>query len=177
MQTIKKLYIQQLSYDGLAYTFGEVAETVSSFNVGCVSFPFKLVGETKDLPTKDYPGESGVKVYVPNVISLKNYDIEVEFVYDGAKGDFKSDMVRFVKFLTGRNDGAVGSRLAIYDDYVKIGRKDCYVTEISPDAYYNDAHNDNVNVTFKVKFAVADPETDVSPIYGTDGATVRTLSF
>lgn len=177
MQTLKKLYIQQLSYDGLSYTFGDMIETISSFNIGCVSFPFKLVGEMKDLPVNDYPGESGDKVYIPKSLPLKSYDIEAEFVYDGTKDNFRSDMINFVKFLTGRNDGAIGSRLAIYDDYVKIGRKDCYVTEISPDAYYNDAHNDNVNVTFKVKFKVADPETDVSPRYDTDSVTVKTLTF
>lgn len=177
---IKKAYIQQLSFDGKSYTKGVVVDLLSAFNIACSEFPFKLLPEPKDLPIRDWAGEDGRDVYIPKNIPMKNYDIEVEFLYKGTEDKIHKDVADFINFIYGRNDGAIGGRLAIYDDYTKIGRKDVHVISIDNDVYSCDNYDPDAIATFKVKFSVEDPITNVVPQFGklpSGGNGVVNLNF
>ena len=164
---IKKTYIQQLSFDGKSYKKGIVVDLLSAFNIVCSDFPFKLLSEAKDLPTRDWAGEDGRDVYIPKNIPMKNYDIEVEFLYKGTEDKIHKDVADFINFVYGRDNNSVGGRLAIYDEYTKIGRKDIRVLSVDNNIYSCDDSDPDAIASFKVKFAVEDPTTNVVPKYGT----------
>lgn len=50
---IRKLYIQQMDFDGLQYTKGISVDLLDKFNIGCEEFPFKKYPEAKELPKRD----------------------------------------------------------------------------------------------------------------------------
>lgn len=177
---IKKTYIQQLSFDGKSYTKGVVVDLLSTFNIACSEFPFKLLPETKDLPTRDWAGEDGRDVYIPKKIPMKNYDIEVVFLYKGTEDKIHKDVADFVNFVYGRDKNSVGGRLAIYDEHTKIGRKDVRVLSVDNDVYSCDDSDPDAIATFKVKFSVEDPITNVVPQFGklpSGGNGVVNLNF
>lgn len=160
-------YVQQISFDGLEYTKGSVVDLLSEFNIVCQEFPFKKNPKPKDLPTRDWAGEDGLDVYIPKQLPVKHYDIEVNFLYKGTEATMRTDLNNFLDFLYGRNDGAVGSRLAIYNEYTGIGRKDIVVAEVENEIYYLTDSDVDAVAKFKIKFTVYDPTTDVTPAYGT----------
>lgn len=160
---IKRTYIQQVGFDGQTYTKGKLVDTMDDFKIHCSEFPFKLFPEAKELPTRDWAGEDGRDVYVPTTIPLASYEIEVEFIYRGDDGTMRKDIGDFLSFLYGRNDGAVGARLFIYDEQTEIGRKDVRVLSVDPEIYYDVDYDDEQVAKFKVKFSVEDPSTDVVP--------------
>ena len=160
-----RTYIQQLRYDGMSYTKGDVVNLKTAFGIECEEMPFTLFPKSKDFATRDWAGSDGVDIYVPNKITLKEYDIEAKFIYQGTEATIHNDIKAFVNFLYGRNSGAVGGRLAIYDEHVKIGRKDVVVTEIGNELYHLTKNDTDAIARFKVKFKVCDPVTDVVPTY------------
>ena len=158
---IKRTYIQQLYFDGTTYTKGSVIDLLSRFNIACKDFPFKKNPEAKDLPTRDWAGTDGRDVYIPKVIPMKNYDIDVEFVYKGSESTIHNDVSDFIDFIYGRNTDAVGGRLAVFDEYVAMGRKDVHVVAVDNDVYDCDDSDPDAIVSFKIKFSVEDPTTDI----------------
>lgn len=174
--SIKRTYIQQLSFDGATYTKGPVVDLLSTFKIVTKEFPFKKNPEAKDLATRDWPGEDGRDVYVPDVIPMKNYDLEVEFLYKGTEESISNDISGFIDFIYGRNANAVGGRLVIYDEYTKMGRKDIHALSVDNDVYvYGDCDPDAV-ASFKIKFGVEDPTTDVTPKFSIVAGGQRVVS-
>ena len=174
---LHKLFIQQLSFDGLTYTKGTIADAYTTYKVVCKDFPVKIEPEIKDIVTKDFKGSHGLDPYIPQNLAIKDYEMEVEFLYVGTHATMRSDITAFVKFLRGRNSGAVGARLAIYDEFAGLGRKDLVAKAIEYGEWWDvpDADNDAI-ATFKVKFQVYDPVTDVTVINtGTTQLPVYTL--
>lgn len=160
---IYRTYIQQSYFDGINYQKGEVVDIYKEFNVVCQSFPFVMYPEPKELATRDWGGADGRDVYVPNRIPLKHYDLEATFLYKGTQESMRKDISAFISFLYGRNKGAVGGRLFVYNEYVAMGRKDIFVSNVGNDVYdYSDCDPDAVAV-FKVKFSVEDPSTEIKP--------------
>ena len=160
---IYKTYIQQSKYDGLQYTKGSVVDLLSVYNIIAQEFPFKIFNETKDLPTRDWAGDDGLDVYIPDVIPAKEYEIEVTFLYKGDEENIRSDISDFIDFITGRNDGAVGGRLVIYNEHTGIGRKDVVVSEVENEIFYLTENDPDAIAKFNVKFMVYDPTTKVTP--------------
>ena len=181
---IFKTYIQQLSYDGTTYTKGSVVDLFKVYKIVCQDFPFKKNPKPKDLPTRDWAGEDGLDVYVPDNIPMKSYDVDVTFLYVGTEQNIRTDISNFIDFIYGRikgknSDNVKSGRLSIYNEYVGMGRKDVVVSEIDNELFYcTDADPDAV-AKFKVKFTVYDPTTDVTPATGEySGHTVVTqLNF
>lgn len=170
-------YIQQTSFDGQSYTKGSVIETLSKFHIGCLSFPFKTAPKSQKLTEREWPGVDGKDVYIPPTgIPLEDYDLEVEFIYKGTMETIETDMASFLDFIRGRNKGAVGGRLTVYDEHVGFGRKDVVVNEIDDQYYGADQSDPDALFDFKVKFHVYDPATPVELVKGTDGV-VTDLSF
>lgn len=177
--TIYKTYIQQLDYNGIEYKKGEVVDLLKTYKIICQEFPFKKNPRAKELPTRDWAGADGLDVYIPKELPIKHYDMEVDFLYVGSEATIRTDLTAFIDFLYGRNLGAIGSRLAIYNEHTGIGRKDVVVSEIDDEIFYLTDYDPDALAKFKVKFTVYDPTTTVSPTYGTyDGNNVCTdLNF
>lgn len=152
---IRNLYIQEISYNGSTYTKGECIDTLA-YNIGISEIPFKFMPEFKEPTVRDWPGEDGVDVYVPETRRLKEYDMEIEFVYRGTQDTIHSDLRSFLSFFR-------HSRFAMYDDHTKIGRKDIICKSDFCDVdlfYYEDTDSQSV-ASFKLKFTVCDPVNDV----------------
>lgn len=201
--SIQKTYIQQLNYDGQTYTKGSVVDLLEKFHIGCLHFPFNRNPKPKDLPTRDWAGEDGLDVYVPETIPMAHYDMEVTFLYvrntadngnAGVTGEteeqtrdrlMRQDIGNFIDFLYGRikgdsNDTVQSGRLAIYDEKSGIGRKDVIVSEVENELFYASDNDSDIVARFKVKFTVYDPTTDVTPATGQNGIIVKpitTLNF
>ena len=171
---LRNTYIQQLHFDGETYTKGEVVNLTEKWGIYC-DVPFKLFPEAKELAVRDWAGEDGRDVYIPKKIPLAAYELEVEVTYKGEDAKMRDNIEAFIKFIYGRNDGAVGGRLAIYDEYTGIGRKDIHVTSIDNDIYYDVDYDDEQCAKFNVKFQVEDPATDVKP--SVSGNKVNDLIF
>lgn len=175
--TIYKTYVQQLGFDGETYTKGSVVDLLNKFNIACQEFPYKRNPKSKDLPTRDWAGEDGLDVYIPEGgLPTKSYDIDVEFIYVGTEESMREDLAAFIDFITGRakadpRNEVQSGRLAIYDEHVQMGRKDVVVSEIDNELYYrSDFDNDKV-ARFKVKFNVYDPTTEVTLSKNGDNVT------
>lgn len=170
---MKRTYIQQMHYDGTTYKKGPVVDLLSKFNICCKEFPFKRNPEAKDLPARDWPGVDGRDVYIPKNIPVKNYDLEVEFIYKGVEDNIVKNVSSFINFLYGKNPSAVGARLAIYDQHTRTGRKDVHVLSVDNDVYFCTEEDPDAVATFKVKFSVEDPTTEVTPkVINSGGAQI-----
>lgn len=180
MQPYKKLLIQQCTYDGSSYNLVGSApvDTQAEWNVVCQEFPFRAFPEAKDLPKRDWADENGEDIFVPvDGAKFKAYDVDVTFLYTfGSRESYssasssqsyddwlgekmKQDIGGFINFLYGRNGGS--PLLYVYDEYLKIGRRGIYVSSVSSDLYFYNDVNIQAVASFKVKFRVTDPVTEV----------------
>jgi len=156
---------------------GNVKNTYTEWGIACISVPFKVGGETKDLPKRDWYDEHGEDTYIPSQMMMKAYDAEFEMAYVGKELNSnpfnlsiaETNIKAFKKWLTGNNtSGDAGAELKIYSAYASIGRQGCYLKEISNENPHlqlmqegSNLYHQNV-VTFKVKFRVTDPMTDIT---------------
>lgn len=167
------LYIQQTHFDGLTYTKGQVVDVGDEFGVVCKEFSEMIMPEAKPLATRDWPGNDGLEVYVPKVVRSREFELETEFGIAGdpsmddeeATLDAQNRRKHFIKFLYGRNAGAVGARLAIYDEHSGLGYKDVTVKKVSPMESFRQSGGNEAIYIFKVTFTVHDPVTEVTPIF------------
>ena len=173
--SVFRTYIQQLNFDGLKYTKGDVVDILSTFRIACQELPFVLFPESKELATRDWVGEDGLDVYIPHKTPLKHFDFEAVFLYKGKEKNIRVDIANFIAFLYGRNNNATGCRLAIYDEQTKIGYKDVVVSSVENQLYYLTRHDPDAVAKFKVKFTVYDPTTLVTAEYA-DGE-INDLKF
>ena len=175
---IYNTYIQQISYDGTTYKKGSVVDLLSAFKIVCQEFPFKKNPQPKDLPTRDWVGEDGLDVYIPDKLPMKNYDIEVSFLYKGTEETMRTDLNNFIDFLYGRKKGnnedtVQSGRLAIYNEHIGMGRKDIVVSDVENEIFYLSDEDPDAFAKFKIKFMVYDPTTEVTPAYSTDNGVKR----
>lgn len=163
MAVYKKFLIQQQSYNGTSYVnVGGVVDTYTAYGIVCQEFPFKYLPESKDLAKRDWNDEHGDDVYVPtDGMKMKAYDVEAKFLYSGSKADMATKIKNFVKFIYGRNEGGA-PMLSVYDEYTQTGRRGVYVTEIDEDIYFYSNTSLGGVASFKVKFRVTDPVTDIT---------------
>jgi len=163
-----KTYIQQIKYNGTGYSYGTLVDILSSFDVICKDFPYKKNPETKDFPTRDWAGTDGLDVYIPEGnLPIKSYDLEATFMYKGTHANMRSKINDFLDFICGRKKGANGDtiqsgRLAIYNEYMQMGRKDVAVKSVNNEVFFDNGDDPDAVATFKVKFSVYDPTTDVT---------------
>lgn len=142
--------------------------------------PFRAGGKTKDLPKRDWYDEHGEDVYIPEKLMLEAYDAEFEMAYCGkelASNPFNLSLAlthiqSFRNWLIDSSDSSSsddgGCELSVYSPMTAIGRK-CYLLSIDDEDPHvqtvqsgSNIYHENV-VTFKVKFRVIDPKTNVTP--------------
>lgn len=168
MKDIYKLLFQKGS--------GNVLDSYTQWGIVCCKVPFVAGGETKEVASRDWHDEHGEDAYIPQKLMFKAYDAEFEMAYKGqelASNPFDLDLAMtnisaFKKWLSGNDTQAgSGAELKIYSPYSTIGRQGCYLVSISDEdpvvhtkAEGGNVYHENV-VTFKVKFRVTDPMTDI----------------
>lgn len=156
---------------------GSVINSYTQWGIVCCNVPFKAGGKVKQPAKRDWPDEHGEDVYLPSKLAFDGYDADFELAYKGqelASNPFNLSLAltkinAFKKWLTGNDTTAgSGSELKIYSPYSSIGRQGCYLLEISDEdprlvtkQENGNVYHENV-VTFKVKFRVTDPMTDVT---------------
>lgn len=154
-------YTQQLSFNGTTYTMGEFKDLYKDFKIVCQNFPFVKNPEPKEFSSNDWKDEDGLDVYVPKNIKMKHYDVEATFLYKGTESDMRDDISAFIEYLYGRNTGAVGGLLAIYNEYVGMGRKDVVVSKVDNKIFNISESDPDAIAQFDVRFTVYDPITEV----------------
>lgn len=168
-----RFFVQQLKFNGQTYIKGEVVDTYVSFGAVCKDFSEQQMVEPKAPFTRDWPGEDGLEVYIPQVTSMKEFDVEAEFIIVGdpslndeaATADAQDRRKAFIRFLYGRNSGAAGGRLAIYDEHSGLGYKDVLVKKVSPDTSERQQGGNEAIYVLKVTFTIYDPVTEVYPSF------------
>lgn len=147
------IYFKKMKDDAL------VVDTLSNWGIVCKEFPFKLYGEAKELPTRDWKDEDGDDEYIPDELKIASYELEVEFVYKGNIDSANTQIKSFLDYLTGR--GGTGAELMVYDTYTKIGRQSVRFVSVEEDVFYRQEEGGDV-VVFVVTFKVNDPVTDIT---------------
>lgn len=186
-------YIQQIKPNGSSYSKGSVVNLLTKYNIACQEFPFKKHPKIKELATNDWFDEDGLEVYMPDTPKVSHYDIDVTFLCKGvatgtgvsartAEQNLRDNVGAFIDFLRGRAKGAStdtvqSARLAIYDEYVGMGRKDVVATEIDNQLFYIRDTAVDALAQFKVKFTVYDPVTEVTPVTAQGSDIVTDLYF
>lgn len=135
---------------------GVTKSTLADFGFAVTDVPWPVL-ETKELAARDWPGEHGTDVYIPQTLSIASYDIEVAMVYKGSRNSAYAKYTALRDFLCGI-DGA-GAELMLYDPYKRIGRSGVYLVKIDDSAFFR-TNIDEV-LTLNVTFRVTDPVTDI----------------
>lgn len=133
-------------------------DAAADFGMWCMSIPFKLCAEAKDVASRDWADEDGTDEYVPHELKLKSYDMDVKWCCKGERGSANAALSSFLSYLTGRDGG--GAVLSMYCDYTGIGRRCVRFVKLSDDAeLVRDDDGDVLVVTTTMR--VTDPVTDV----------------
>ena len=80
-------------------------------------------------------------------------------------------VVSFLGYLIGEDGN--GSTLKVYNPHTNIGRRNLYFLGASDYDFHSTKDGDSV--TFKVKFRVTDPKTEIVPSYSIDMTTILAL--
>ncbi len=169
MPSYKRFLIQQQTYNGSQYTnVGTTVDTQAKFRIVCQDFPFRKLPEIKELPKRDWHDEDGEDIYIPtDGYKFKAYDVDATFLYLGTKLTIREDISKFIDFIYGRidssgNSSGVGVVLAVYDEHTQTGRRGVVVTEVENTLYWNVNFDQDAIATFKTKFKITDPVTDIA---------------
>lgn len=141
-------------------------DTLRSYGLYVKHSPYKAFPQIKNLVSQDWPDEHGEDVWLPKTgIVNKAYDMDVEFIYYFDDGLATETIRRFSNDIKGK-------WLQIYDTYTAMGRKGVYVSEFDADPPFKRRKVQTYTlpggapairdyVSFKVKFRINDPNTDV----------------
>ena len=146
----------------------------TEWGIACANVPFKAGGKTKELPKRNWYDEQGEDTYLPKKLMFEAYDAEFEVAcvvpenaWNLSAGFSRIDT--FKKWLSGNDtQNGSGASMQIYSPFSGIGRKDCYLLEISDEEPHlqlkeqaGNVYNENV-LTFKIKLRVTDPMTNIT---------------
>lgn len=154
-----------------------VVNSYTQWGIVCAKVPFKVANKTKDVAKREWPDEQGEDAFIPAKLMFEGYDAEFEFAYKGQELSTNAFNLSlgmnainsFKEWLSGNDtDEGSGAELKIYSPYSTIGRQGCYLLEISNEEPHlqvkgegGNVYNENV-ITFKAKFRVTDPMTDIT---------------
>ena len=151
------IYFKKMKDDAL------VVDTLDNWGIVCKDFPFKLYGEAKELPSHDWKDEDGDDEYIPDVLPIAAYEMEVEFAYKVDMFTANSNIKGFLDYLTGREGD--GAEFMCYDTFTRIGRQKMRFVSVSEDIFHRDQNNSEYGcdvIVFSVTFTVNDPVTDIT---------------
>lgn len=140
-------------------------DSIERWGIACCKFPFKLDGGSKELASRDWPGEDGDDVYYPKELKLKSYELETDLVYVGPLGKVADNILAFRDYLTGK-DG-LGVEMRIYNSHTGIGRKGCHWLEMGDMTFNKEFEEEVLQIPLKIK--VSDPKTRIIANYDSQG--------
>lgn len=146
----------------------KVKNLLVEWKMVCTEFPFELYPETKNLPKRDWVDEDGEETFIPHVLPLQAYDLEVEICYKGGTSTAYDEIKSFLDYLIGEDGN--GATLKVYNPHTRIGRQKLYFLGTSNYNFHSTESGDLV--TFKVKFRVTDPKTKIVPLYNASLTTI-----
>lgn len=132
-----------------------IKDLINDFGMVCLSFPFQLGFETKEVTSDDWVDEDGEDSFEPDILPLKAYDLEASMGYEGT--DFNTKIDTFINYLIGADGN--GAKLKVYNTHSNIGRKGLRFVKYEPEISSSELN------TFKVTFRVTDPRTSINPTY------------
>lgn len=137
-----------------------VKDSVRDFGMYCKDVPFTMFGEAKELVSDNFTDEDGEDEYIPSVLPMKSYTMEVTFAFKGDRDSANKALRNFVSYLTGRDSNSEGAEFDMYSTYTEIGRQKCRFVSLSNDAEL--VREDGYDILFpKITFKVNDPVTDI----------------
>lgn len=135
-----------------------VVDSLSAFGFVASEVPWPDV-ETCAVATREWPGEHGEDAYISPVgLTLKAYDLSVEFYYKGEVESAYPAYKTLRDYLIGA-DGR-GAALKIFDPYWNIGRRRVWAKKIGDPTPARTNIDEFLSV--KVTFHVSDPTTDLT---------------
>lgn len=175
-----KVYFQKLTYLGSSVTKGDVKETGADFSVYPSEVPFVMQGEMKEDAKRDWHDEDGIDVFYDNAVPpIKDYDLEIACMSKAdSVEELRKNVNKFISYL--RGDDGKGKVFAVYDTHCGTGRMNVRFLEFDEQEWYNWEGDDMKFLSFKLKFHVDDPRTEVSLKTSTakDGSvTVTDLTY
>lgn len=155
----------QKSYDG-----APVYDSYNRFKIACTSFPMPK-RTAKELDFNDWHDQDGEDGFTPDIIPIKSYDMEIGLSYKGELDVCYTNISTFLNYL----DGIDGTKalLKIYSVFNGFGRQNVTYKDCSDFEFVKD--NEGEHLQFKITLHVADPRTEIRPVYSTDGVTVSSL--
>ena len=129
--------------------------------------PFKRIGDPKSLTERDWAGEDGKDVYVPEKLAISNYTMKIKLCCKGEKYSANEKIKKLHDYLIG-NDGN-GVYIKLYCDYTKEGRQHIRFSKIPDDATLVRNDDDGDILVFSVEVTVDDPVTEIKPVVDVKG--------
>lgn len=148
-----------------------VVDIINDFDMQCASIPFIIANETKKLTERDWAGEDGKDVYIPNQLPVSAYSMNIKLCCKGEKFSANAKIKNLVDYLLGRDGDGV--YMKVYCDYTKIGRKHVRFTKLSDRAELVRNDSDGDILVFQIEVSVDDPVTDIAPILDANGKITK----
>lgn len=125
----------------------------ASWGIVCTNFPFIVGAKVKNVAEENYFDETGSYIFFPETPYHEAIEFNVRFAYKGAKDSANANISAFINYIS-------GTEIAIYNEFMGMGRQRCWVTESSfSDRFYRDKNKDIVE--FEIKFKCNDPMTNI----------------
>ena len=130
-------------------------DTMTDFGVVVLSAPMLLPTEVKDVGSRDWVDEHGLDVYNASTSYFKDFDVDFQL---GIKGDAQTCHNKFKAFVNYLTTNGVLHDL--YCPWVQGGRTG--VRYKSSSDFNFERSSQGIWMTFKAKFNVSDPVTEVN---------------
>lgn len=125
----------------------------ASWGIVCTNFPFIIGGKVKNIAEENYFDETGSYIFFPETPYYEPIEFSVRLAYKGAKDSANANISAFINYIS-------GAEIAIYNEFMGMGRQKCWVTEHSiVDKIYRDTNKDILE--FEIKFKCNDPMTNI----------------
>lgn len=144
-----------------------VVNIIDDFDLQCADIPFKRIGDPKALTERDWVGEDGKDVYIPEKLAISNYTMKIKLCCKGEKYSANEKIKKLHDYLIG-NDGN-GVYIKLYCDYTKEGRQHMRFSKIPDDATLVRNDDDGDILVFSVEMTVDDPTTEIKPVVDVKG--------
>lgn len=145
-----------VSKTGGAYSnsleYEEPFDTHAKYGLWIKHSPFTIRAKPKNIISQTWKDEEGDDIFIPDTIYHEPYTIELEFIYLETDHNANEKIRSFIQEIEGK-------WLKIYDGYTKIGRQAVILSECEEDPTFKRRTWDYVS--FKVKFNVNDPDTNI----------------
>lgn len=137
----------------------------------CADIPFKIMCDAKSLTERDWAGEDGKDVYVPNTLPVSQYGMKIKLCCKGDKFTSNKKIKSLFSYL--RGEDGYGVYMKMYCDYTDIGRQHVRFTKASADVTLVRSDEDGDIAVFEIEVTVDDPVTEITPVRDAKGEITK----